>query len=270
MTLSQIGKKKKLPFDKYAFYSQAVQSAAEDVKFYQRVYKETRQNKKAKILREDFCAAAAICCEWVKASSDNQAIGLDLDQEPMNYGLENYVPQLSNKQQSRLRLIQKDVLAPNLPNADIAVAVNFSYFFFKKREMLKKYFQNVYKSLNEDGIFVIDIFGGTQCADEIEDKTKHKNFTYYWDQKKFDPVSNEAYFEIHFKFKGHKYEGVFNYDWRMWTIPEMHELMLEVGFKDTCVYWEGTTKKGEGNGVFKKVIQGESCLSWIAYVVGVK
>lgn len=259
-----------LPFDKYAFYSEAVQSAGEDVKFYRSVYKKIRKGKKPIILREDFCGAGAISCEWVKLDKENKSCGLDLDQEPMNYGRAHYVSELSHDQQKRVALIKKDVLAANLPSADIAVAVNFSYFFFKKREILKKYFENVYKSLNYNGLFILDIFGGTQCTDEIEDKTKHKNFTYYWDQKNFDPVTNEAYFEIHFRYKGKKYEGVFSYDWRMWSIPEIREIMLEVGFQDTKVYWEGTDKNGNGNGEFLATEKGESCLSWIAYIAGIK
>lgn len=259
-----------LPFDKYAFYSKAVQSAAEDVKFYRRVYKKIRKGKIPKVLREDFCGAGAISCEWVKLDRQNKSCGLDLDQEPMNYGRNHYVSELSGEQQKRVALIKKDVLTAGLPSADIAVAVNFSYFFFKKREVLKKYFENVYNSLNYNGIFVVDIFGGTQCTDSIEDQTKHEGFTYYWDQKNFDPVSNEAYFEIHFKYKQRKYEGVFAYDWRMWSIPEIKEIMLEVGFQSTQVYWEGTGKDGHGNGVFKVVEKGEPCLSWIAYIAGNK
>ena len=66
------------------------------------------------------------------------------------------------------------------------------------------------------------------------------------------------------------HESVFKYDWRMWSIPEIKEIMLEVGFQDTLVYWEGTNKKGLGNGIFSKRKKGEACLSWIAYIVGVK
>ena len=55
---------------------------------------------------------------------------------------------------------------------DIAVAVNFSYFFFKQREVLKSYYANVYESLNKRGLFILDIFGGTQCTDAIVDRTK--------------------------------------------------------------------------------------------------
>lgn len=261
---------KKFPFDKYELYNEAVQSAAEDVKFYRKVYKQIRKGKKPTVLREDFCGAGAISCEWVKLDKELRSCGLDLDREPMEYGRENYISKLNLEQQNRVVLIKKDVLTYNLPAADIAVAVNFSYFFFKKREILKRYFENVYKSLNQNGLFVVDIFGGTQCADSIEDKTKHKKFTYYWDQKNFDPITSEAYFEIHFGYKGKKHKGVFSYDWRMWTIREIRELMLEVGFQDTKVYWEGTKKDGSGNGEFTATEKGESCLSWIAYIAGAK
>jgi len=262
--------KVKLPFDKYEFYKQAVQSPEEDVKFYRRVYRELCGGKDPVTLREDFCGTGAICCEWVKLNKNYKSCGLDLDQEPMNYGREHYIEKLTDQQKNRVVLIQKNVLTPGLPKADVAVAVNFSYFFFKKREVLKSYIENVYKSLNKDGLFVLDIFGGTQCTDAIEDKTRHGNFTYYWDQKNFDPVTNEAYFEIHFKYKGKKYTNVFNYDWRMWSIQEIREIMTEVGFSKTTVYWEGTNAQGRGNGIFKRVKEGESCLSWIAYIAGVK
>jgi len=261
---------KKIPFNKYALYGQAVQSAAEDVKFYRKIYKQIRNGKMPVILREDFCGAGAISCEWVKLAKHFKSCGLDLDREPMDYGRKYYVSELNADQQKRVVLIKKDVLTPGLPAGDIVIAVNFSYFLFKKREILKRYFDNVYKSLNQEGLFFVDTFGGTQCADTIEDKTKHKNFTYYWDQKNFDPVTNEAYFEIHFGYKGRKYEGIFAYDWRIWSIPEIREIMLEAGFQKTKVYWEGSDKKGNGNGEFRSVEKGESCESWIAYVVGIK
>jgi SAM-dependent methyltransferase len=267
---SSLIKTKILPFDKYALYNQAVQSPDEDVQFYLESYKEIRKGQKPITLREDFCGGGAISCEWVKLDKAHKSSGLDLDPEPMDYGRKNYISKLTSEQQSRIMLIKKDVLAGNLPSADLAVAVNFSYFLFKKRDILKKYFDNVYRSLNHKGLFILDIFGGSQCYDAIEDKTKHKNFTYYWDQQSFDPVTSEAYFEIHFRFKNKKYENVFSYDWRMWSIPEIKELLLEVGFQDVKVYWEGTNRKGGGNGVFKQTEKGESCLSWIAYIVGIK
>ena len=259
-----------LPFDKYDFYHRAVQSSAEDVKFYLKTYKEIHKGKRPIVLREDFCGTGAISAEWVKLDKSHKSCGLDLDEIPMEYGRKNYISKLTEDQKKRIVLIQKNVLEDGLPKADMIVAVNFSYCFFKERETLKHYFQNCYHSLNKTGLFMIDIFGGTQCTDVIEDKTPHKDFTYYWDQQSFDPATHEALFQIHFRYKGKKFENVFTYDWRMWTIPEVRDLMKEVGFKDVYVYWEGDDKKGGGNGVFSRVEKGEPCLSWIAYVVGVK
>ena len=55
----------------------------------------------------------------------------------------------------------------------------------------------------------------------------------------------------------------------MWAIPELKDILDEVGFK-TTVYWEGTTKDGDGDGDFKPVTQGEECEAWIAYLVSEK
>lgn len=262
---------KKYPFDKYELYHESVQSASEDVRFYRDRYMDIRGRRlKPTVLREDFCGGGAISCEWVKLNKKYKSVGLDLDDEPMKYGRQKYISQLSEDQKHRVVLIKKDVLTKNLPKSDIVAAVNFSYFIFKQRDILRKYFSNVRESLNSNGIFLVDIFGGTQCTDAIVDRTKLKNFTYYWDQKNFDPYNNEAEFAIHFKYQKKMYKNVFTYDWRMWTIPEVKEIMLEAGFKSVEVFWEGTARDGGGSGTFKKITKGEACLSWIAYVVGVK
>jgi hypothetical protein len=265
------GANKNYPFDKYELYSSAVQSPEEDVKFYRDRYIDIRgRSLKPTVLREDFCGGGAISCEWVKLNKNYKSVGLDLDTVPMNYGRKNYISKLTDDQKRRIVLIKKDVLTKNLPKADIVCAVNFSYFFFKKREVLRSYFANVHQSMNSKGIFLVDIFGGTQCTDAIVDKSKRDGFTYFWDQKNFDPYSNEAQFAIHFKYNKKMYKDVFTYDWRMWTIPEVKEIMLEAGFKSVEVFWEGTNRQGGGSGIFKKIEKGEACLSWIAYVVGVK
>jgi hypothetical protein len=56
----------------------------------------------------------------------------------------------------------------------------------------------------------------------------------------------------------------------MWTLPEILEMLAEVGFKNPTVYWEGTDKDGDGNGVFKPETHGEADAGWIAYLVAEK
>ena len=154
---------------------------------------------------------------------------------------------------------------------DIISALNFSYFVFKQREELKKYFNNCFKSLKSDGLLILDCFGGSQCQESNEEQINYGDFIYYWDQKNFDPISHHALFYIHYKKKGEKKrERVFTYDWRLWGIPEIEDLLKEVGFRKTHIYWEGTDKKGEGNGVFTRKKKGEECESWVAYIVSEK
>ncbi|MNK80068.1 hypothetical protein D3C87_997660 [compost metagenome] len=262
-------KSSKVQFDKYELYRKAVQSAETDVVFLRDTFKELK-GKAPRVFREDFCGTFALSCEWIKLNPRHESIGVDLDPEPMAYGRSHYLNKLTGEQQKRMKLLEGNVLDPNLPKSDLIAGMNFSYCCFKTRDLLKKYFANAYRSLNKDGIFLVDTFGGSQCYDAIEDTIKHDNFTYYWDQTNFDPVTNEALFHIHFKVGGKKIEQVFTYDWRLWSIPEIRDLMMEVGFSKVHVYWEGTAKDGSGDGNFTRVDHGESCQSWIAYIVAEK
>lgn len=252
--------------EKYDLYRKSVQSAESDAEFLKGVYRELKK-KSPRILREDFCGTGLLAMEWVKLHPGHLGFGVDLDPEPMEYGRVHDIERLPSKQRSRVKMMRMNVMSPRLPKADISAALNFSYFLFKTRADMKRYFANIRRSLRPGGLAVFDCFGGGQCQDSIEDVTRHKGFTYYWEQTGFDPITNEAVFHIHFRVKGKKHKKVFTYDWRMWSIPELREILHEVGFKKTHIYWEGTTRKGEGNGVFKRVTEGEACLSWIAYIV---
>ncbi len=268
-SMGKKGKKNK-EFDKYYYYNQSVQSADVDVKFFRESYEELK-GKLPKTFREDFCGTFKLSCEWVKLNPHFESYGVDLDPEPIEYGKQNYLPELLEDQQKRVHIEQGNVLDAGLPSTDIIAACNFSYFIFKERETLKKYFANNLKALKDDGIFILDIFGGSECYEPNEEETEHDGFSYYWDQDSWDPVTNEATYFIHFKVKGQKkVKKAFVYDWRMYSIPEIKDILLEAGFKNVHVYWEGTDEDGEGDGEFKRVTKGEDCESWVAYIVAEK
>ena len=260
------------PFDKYHYYRLAVQSPETDVRFFRDRYREFNNGRNPKILREDFCATFSLCCEWVKLGRDYCAVGIDLDDEPIAYGTEHYLSQLSEAQKERIAIFQGDVMHAPAP-ADIICAVNFSYFYFKQRATMKQYLSRCLDTMPHGGILILDSFGGSKCYEANEEETEDDElgYSYFWDQDSFDPVTNYARFYIHFKRKGEaKRTKVFTYDWRMWSIAEMSDLLQEVGFKEPQIYWEGTDEDGEGNGIFSPVTQGEECEAWICYIIAQK
>lgn len=254
-------------FDKYKYYLRAVQSPDSDVEFFRDTYK-TLRGKPAKTLREDFCGTFAISCEWVKLETNHLACGVDLDPEPLEYGRANHLSHLSEEQRGRVRLVERNVLSHELPVSDIIVAVNFSYFIFKTRNRMREYFENCLRTLSDSGILILDCFGGSACHEPNEEEIEHEDFSYFWDQDTFNPITNEAMFHIHFKIKGEpRRDKVFSYDWRLWSLPELRELLLEAGFSKVTTYWEGTDADGEGNGEFTPAEVGEACETWIAYLI---
>lgn len=255
-------------FDKYAYYFRAVQSPEADCQFVSDTYKELR-GKRPTVLREDFCGTFAVCCEWARRGKENRAIGVELDDEPLNYGREHNLSKLRVPQRERVELVKGSVLTATPPLADVTIALNFSYFLFKSRLVLKRYFTKARKGLKPKGLFIIDAFGGQAAMEPNEECTPHGSFKYYWDQVNFNPIDNNALFHIHFKRNGEKKrEKVFTYDWRLWNLAEIRETMMEAGFQRTHIYWEGTGRNGLGNGEFKRAEVGDDAFGWVAYIVG--
>ena len=165
-----------------------------------------------------------------------------------------------------MKYLEEDVLAAKSIKADVVCAFNFSYFIFKNRPKLLQYFKSVRQGLNKQGVFFIDLFGGPLSQKLVTDRKKMKNLTYYWECQHFNPITAECTFAIHFKDKTKKYNNVFTYDWRLWTMPELVELMQEAGFSRVMTYWEGDDDEGGGNGEFTPMTVAENCEAWVAYI----
>lgn len=258
--------------DIHELYELSVQNVEHEVEFLQQTFR-SLSGRTAYLLREDFCGTASASCQWVRQGPDFQAIGVDIDPSVLEWGRHNRVGRLAPEDRARVRLIESDVLDVETPPVDILVAFNFSYFIFDTREAMRTYFRRVYDALKDDGVFFCDMFGGPEAQEETREKTKHKKhgFTYIWEQAEFHPVTHYMRTHIHFKFKdGSKIKNAFTYEWRLWTPPEIRELLLEAGFRTATVYWEGEDEDGEGNGEFNPDERGEADLAWIAYIVAEK
>ncbi|MGV6852836.1 MAG: class I SAM-dependent methyltransferase [bacterium] len=254
--------------DKHHLYQISVQDPEAEMDFVFNTFSEIR-GREPIALREDFCGTAYSSSHWVQRGEQNTAVGLDLDGEVLDWGMQNNVLGLSEDQQSRIKLLQKDVMKAPEQSFDTILAMNFSYYLFMDRSTMLSYFQKVRSHLVEDGIFFLDSYGGYDAPREIEE-TRHLNgFSYIWDQASYDPLTGRMQCYIHFTFEnGDRMDKAFSYVWRLWTLPELQELLKEAGFSRVSVYWEQTDPEtGEGNGEFKVVTQGEADAGWISYIV---
>ena len=256
--------------DKHELYEESVQNVEAECEFITSTFRQLR-GREALDFREDFCGTASAACEWVRQSPRHTAIGIDIDPEVLAWGQRHRVAQLDAEQQARVELINSDVLTASSRQVDVVGAFNFSYFLFKQRDQLRRYFSAARDALKADGLFILDAFGGYEAFEEMKEKTKYDHFTYIWDQARYYPVTGEMLCHIHFKFPdGSKLKKAFTYDWRLWTLPEIRELLTEAGFRRTTVYWEGTDEDGEGNGEFSPEEHGEADAGWIVYLVAEK
>ena len=260
---------------KYRFYEESVQSAERDVPWMIETYIQNRQ-KRPTLLREDFCGTHKLSAEWVKFDPRNHAYGLDLDSEPMNVGKKFRKKKLTANQKKRIHLFKKNVCTVSVKKVDLVIAFNFSYFIFKKRSELLNYFKAVQQSLKMDGMFFLEFAGGPGMIEKTKEKTTQFTekgkawFTYIWDQKYYNPVDATGRYSIHFKLtKGKLYSDVFEYDWRVWGVSEIQDVLKDAGFKEVKVYWEVVDKKTKA--VFhSETKKAPNEWAYIIYIAGLK
>ena len=263
--------------DPHDLYQKSVQSPDNDIAFLSDYFKEY-SGKPLRHFREDFCGTAYLSSYFVTQHAKNFALGVDLDWPTLNWGIKHNISTLTPDQQQRISVVNDNVLNIQQPRAQMIAALNFSYMVFHDRRTLLHYLTNAKKSLRAGGLLVMDIWGGSESQvmqeepreiDNSEDPTIG-DFIFTWDQDIFDPFTYKYTTRIHFSFSdGSEIRNAFVYDWRLWTIPEVTELMAEAGFQDIHVLWEDTDPETkEGTQTYHRAEKGDADLAWIAYIVG--
>ncbi|MCH8914034.1 MAG: hypothetical protein IIA33_10765, partial [Planctomycetes bacterium] len=157
----------------------------------------------------------------------NEAYGVERHQPTLDWGRKHNVNRLSAHAARRVQLINGNVIRVARRKVHVVGALNFSYFTFKERNELVTYFRNVRTSLRTDGMFVLDAYGGFEAQQVMEEKTKHKGFTYVWDQAEYNPINDHTRCHIHFKFPdGTELKRAFTYDWRLWTLGAIRDALI--------------------------------------------
>ncbi len=268
---------------KHALYEACFAGVVDELAFVEGIYR-LKRGRLPRLLREDFCGTALLACDFVRGGADRRAWAVDLDLPTLDWGREQHVARLGDAA-SRVTLLHADVLEVEAPPVDLIVALSYSYWIFKTRDLLRAYFEKARRELGAGGIFVLDAFGGLESMEVREDAYLVEAstgaggeavpaFTYFCEQASFNPVDHVAMCHIHFGVPGHdRLERAFSYEWRIWTLPELRELLLEVGFGAVEVYTAGMDDGGpppsSPDGVHGLRTRFHNYAAWNAYLVAI-
>lgn len=248
-------------FDKFEIYEDSVQDPPRIMRNVARTFARLR-NRDARLLREDFCGTGANSAAWLKLSSKNRAVGVDLDPEPLAWAKKR---RFANE--PRMKQIRGDVREPTGYRYDVITAFNFSWMVFKTRPKLARYFDAVRRSLAKDGLFALDLYGGPDSQRITEDRHRMSRYTYYWDQQHYDAITAHTRCAIHYRLRdGRVRRNVFTYDWRLWTLAETIDLLTERGFEVLEVQNEIPDANGIGTAAYRPT---KRLVAWESYVANI-
>jgi SAM-dependent methyltransferase len=267
--------------DRHVLYEAAVQGAEYDLDMFERIYRR-HHGHTFRDLREDFCGTAAIAAAWVIRRLRNRAWGVDIDAATLRWARAHRLPALGAAGR-RLTLARRDVRAPGGAQVDLVCAMNFSYWVFKERHDLVEYFGAARRALRPGGLLVVNAFGGSATMEKLSETRRIAAstsaagrpvpaFTYVWEHLSFNPIDHHLRAAIHFRFRGGRVmRRAFTYDWRMWTLPEVQDVMRGAGFRQAEVYVEGwDERRHRPDDVYRLRRQFENQDSWLALAVGIR
>lgn len=264
--------------DRHVLYQESVQCPEAEVDFISKTF-ESLKGRKALSMKEDFGGTGYLSVEWAKSDPERTAIVVDIDKPTLDWGQKNNAESAGSDVASRVQYIEADVRDITEPKVDVINAFNFSYCIFETRDEMRKYFEVTREGLKDDGMLVLDLFGGTEAMDVLEEETELEDLdaTYRWEHVSFNPINNHMECAIHFDFDdGSSMENAFTYAWRLWSIPEIRELLEEAGYSKIRIYWEEYVDSDddddelEGTGEYYETEEVENQESWMIYIVAEK
>lgn len=256
---------KRKVWDKHELYERCVLDAAGTAVMLDSDYRRIR-GRRASTMREDFAGTSAIAAAWAALRPENRAMAVDLDPEPQEWGRARHIA--GHPFESRVEVVTGNVLDENGKDFDLICAFNFSWQVFLTRPDLMAYLRRVRASLAPDGIFELDMYGGTNAITEQEERTRMGNVTYMWDQVEFDPTTAQTHCAIHFRLPDGKImRNAFTYHWRLWGLRELIEIMEECGLRVIELQNEDSDEDDKGAGTYTPVKRIPNWESWLAKVL---
>lgn len=256
--------------DIHDLYERAVQDPEGEARFVSNKFKALR-GRHAMTLREDFGGTGIFSLAWARSRRGRTACSVDLDASTQAWGAEHRVAHAPDHVRSRVHYEHANVLDGAEEPVDVVVAFNFSYWIFKTRAELRRYFEVARARLGPDGVLFLDAFGGLDVPQQDEHRVDHDDFTYVWEQRHFDVLTHDFECAIGFEFDdGSTIKSAFRYSWRLWSLVEIRELLEEAGFSKVNLYWEINDADGEGTGRFHRPKSAENEHVWWTYIAAEK
>ena len=273
--------------NKLFLYRYAVQHPEAEVNFLERAYMHYFDDTRPTLLREDFAGTCAISGAWVELDEDNRALAVEIDEDTAIWADHTLFDTINTRAEDVIILVD-DVMNVIEPNVDIVASMNFSTLIYHNHHDLLSYLQHVRKCLEDNGIFVMDVFGGqdaTTIGKQERDlslphginlanngDSKESKLKYIWEQRAYDQYSHKIDCRIHFKLSnGTCIKNAFVYDWKLWSLKEIQATMIEAGFELAEVWLDDFDEEtGLSNGFYSPAKEYPTRKDWVAYIVAVK
>lgn len=195
------------------------------------------------LLGEDFAGSGAVSRAWVGQSERYHAWCVDRDAETLSRCYD------ADRIETRIG----DVMDEDA-SVDVIWVGNFSIGYHHDRASLLAYLKHVRSRLKTGGVFVCDTYGGETAytigevhrfhplpAQHAPDGKGGWRVRYTWEQREANPLTGMVTNALHFRieragFIDAELIDAFIYHWRLWSVPELSDAMLEAGFASSTVY----------------------------------
>lgn len=251
--------------DKYDLYERCAQAPARDARFLRAIH-----GGSPRTLGEDFSGGGAIARKWVELCPDARAVTVDLDPEPLTRlrGVKGITVVCDDVRRAGHKA---DVIADlNFSICELHDRRDLVAYFAHTRARLRAKGVIVCDLYGGSDCY----FTGTITQRLVG--PSGERIVYEWEQRHADPLTARVVNAMHFRvsppkstkpkpaararrphanpskreslasppagtpidstFRAYSIRDAFVYRWRLWTVPELREAMIEAGYRTTQVY----------------------------------
>lgn len=191
------------------------------------------------VLGEDFSGTALLSRVWSASTPHRSAIAVDHDASVLARaaGAPRVACVIGDV---------RDATRPDAHGADVIFAGNFSIGEIGERMELLRYLRHCHARLHAGGVFVCDIYGGSTslrpgALERVRIAPDGARVRCTWEQRTADPLTARVVDALHFRIERAgevvlDLSDAFVYRWRLWSVPELTDALLEAGFHGVAVW----------------------------------